>query len=250
MQKLFLVCLFIVFVSLPIYAQDIEYVMTKYFHAIGGKNRIDTIRNYTVEYSGTIDGENISGRYINIRPYLFRYEIINEKTKAITCVGYDGVEGWMYDSRVSKSNFKPYEKFPGVRNRGLHSQNFMNYFIYAHENGYVTQMLGLRKIDSTMCYCIKLLNFDRDMEVKCFINALTFKLVKEIHTDLSVAENDPKKIYEEINYLEYKSIGGIIMPYRVQRISTILNTRMVTEQIFTNYTFNQKMEMDFLKCVY
>jgi hypothetical protein len=230
------------------HAQDLDYVIKKYVQAIGGKNRLDTIQNYTVEYTGMIDGEDFAGTYINIKPYLFRFEINNVKTGTKTCVGYDGKEGWMYNSLVSKSNFKPHEKFPGARNRGLHSQNFMNYFMYASENGYVMQLMGLRKVDSTMCYHVKLMNLERDMEVQCYINSLTFLLMREVHSDLSVPDDDPKKIYEEINYLEYTSVNGILMPYRVKRISTTLHTKMVVDHTYKNYIFNQKLDIDILRC--
>ena len=248
MKKALLLLIFFSFSAVSGFTQDIDFVITKYFQAIGGKNRIDTIQNYSVEYTGSIDDEEVHGTYLNVRPYLFRFEIIKAKTGGITCVAYDGKDGWMSDTRFGKDSFKPHERFLNARNRGLHSQNFMNYLIYAQENGYVMQLTGLRKIDSTMCYCIKLQNYERDMKVECFIDVLTFLLKKEVHSDLSVPDNDPKKVYEEINYLNYKPVNGILLPCKVKRISTILHTQMIVYHEFSNYQFNQKIEIDELRC--
>jgi hypothetical protein len=73
-------------------------------------------------------------------------------------------------------------------------------------------------------------------------------LKKEVHSNLSVSAIDPKKIVEEIHYLEYTSYGGIKLPFRVRRVSITSRSRMVVENTYSNYRFNQPLDPETFRC--
>ncbi len=244
-----ILCLFC-FILKPIFGlcQDTEFILDNYYKAIGGKSKIDSVESYSLTYSGTIDEKKFTGSFFNQRPFLFRYEISNPETGDVTLMCFDGKESWMYDNRVGKDSFRPHEKFPNIKARGLHSQNFMNYLIDISKNGYKCKIVGQEKIDSLECFKLRLTNIERNMQIDCYIDKTNFLLRKEVFSDLDISEDDPKKTITEINYLKYIWVEGILMPENISRITTTKLGKMVSNQNYSDYKINSIVEKYFFEC--
>jgi len=86
------------------------------------------------------------------------------------------------------------------------------------------------------------------MEVFCYIDTVSYRLIKEIYSDLNIKSDDPEKVIDEIRYYEYQWIEGTLLPKRVGRYSYSNRGSMTVEMNFSNYKLNPTFDDNFFEC--
>jgi len=124
-------CIFFQLLSTTVFSQNIEKIRKNYITAIGGQDKINSLKSYSVAHSSSIDGSYVTGNYYTMRPYIFRYEIKSDGFDMVTSSCFDGTYIWMYNSRMGSDSFKPSTQILNADDKRIHSQNFLNYFVDA-----------------------------------------------------------------------------------------------------------------------
>ncbi|MBB4805565.1 hypothetical protein HNP38_000837 [Chryseobacterium defluvii] len=193
MKKLFFV--FVLIFSQFTFAQTAKEIIDKNIELSGG------LTNWKLLNSVLLQGKVILGikdeyaiKIYQQRPNLTKTVItINNKETAIE--GYDGNKGYAMNYAANKlQEYKEYVP-----------ENFDNDFIDWENKGFEAKYLGKEKIGSIYCHKVELTkNVNKNIY---YFDTKTYMLLREIKKD------------ETLNYSDYKKVGNLAMPFRIESIS-------------------------------
>ncbi|PJJ66993.1 histidine kinase [Chryseobacterium geocarposphaerae] len=193
MKKLLLV--FILAFSHFSLAQTAKEIIDKNIELSGG------LTNWKLLNSVLLQGKVILGikdeypiKIYQQRPNLTKTVLtINNKDTAIE--GYDGVKGYAMNYATNKlqeyADYKP--------------ESFDNDFIDWENKGFEAKYVGKEKIGNIYCYKVELIkNVNKNIY---YFDSKTYMLLREIKKD------------ETLDYSDYKKIGNLAMPFRIESSS-------------------------------
>ncbi|UMQ42743.1 histidine kinase [Chryseobacterium sp. Y16C] len=193
MKKLLLV--FILAFSHFSLAQTAKEIIDKNIELSGG------LTNWKLLNSVLLQGKVILGikdeypiKIYQQRPNLTKTVLtINNKDTAIE--GYDGVKGYAMNYATNKlqeyADYKP--------------ESFDNDFIDWENKGFEAKYVGKEKIGYIYCYKVELIkNVNRNIY---YFDSKTYMLLREIKKD------------ETLDYSDYKKVGNLVMPFRIESSS-------------------------------
>ncbi|GAB0157239.1 hypothetical protein CHRYSEOSP005_25100 [Chryseobacterium sp. Alg-005] len=218
MKKLVLV--FILLFSQLSLAQTAKEIIDKNIELSGG------LTNWKLLNSVLLQGKVILGikdeypiRIYQQRPNLTKTLItINNKETPIE--GYDGNKGYAMNYAANKlQEYKDYV-----------AESFDNDFIDWESKGFEAKYLGKEKIGNTYCHKVELTkNVNKNIY---YFDTKTYMLLREIKKD------------ETLNYSEYRKVGNLIMPFRIESASpkkdgdyVMLLNRIDVNKVFPANTF-------------
>ncbi|KMQ58940.1 histidine kinase [Chryseobacterium sp. BLS98] len=218
MKKLFLV--FVLILSQLSFAQTAKEIIEKNIELSGG------LMNWKLLNSVLLQGKVILGvkdeypiKIFQQRPNLTKTVIsINGKETAIE--GYDGVKGYAMNYAANKLQVYP-EYVP---------ESFDNDFIDWENKGFDAKYLGKEKVGDIYCHKVELTkNVNKNIY---YFDVKTYMLLKEVKKD------------ETLTYADYKKVGNLSMPFKIESSSTkkdgdfvmILN-RVDVNKVFPANTF-------------
>ena len=218
MKKLFLA--FAVIFSVIINAQTAKEIIDKNIELSGGLTNWKLL-NSVVLYGKVTLGVNdeYSIKIFQQRPNLTKTVItINKKETAIE--GFDGKKGYAMNYATNKV-----QEYPNYV-----AESFDNDFIDWESKGFEAKYLGKEKIGEIYCHKVELTkNVNKTLY---YFDTKTYMLLKEIKKD------------ETLVYADYKQIGSLMMPYRIESSSAkrdsdyvMLINKIETNKVFPANTF-------------
>lgn len=179
-----------------LYAQTAKEIIDKNIELSGG------LMNWKLLNSVLLQGKVILGvkdeypiKIYQQRPNLTKTVItISGKDTAIE--GYDGSKG--YAMNYANNKVQEYT--------GYVPESFDNDFIDWENKGFEAKYLGKEKIGNIYCHKVELTkNVNKNMY---YFDTKTYMLLREIKKD------------ETLDYSEYKKVGSLSMPFRIESSST------------------------------
>lgn len=179
-----------------LYAQTAKEIIDKNIELSGG------LTNWKLLNSVLLQGKVILGvkdeypiKIYQQRPNLTKTVItISGKDTAIE--GYDGSKG--YAMNYANNKVQEYA--------GYVPESFDNDFIDWENKGFEAKYLGKEKIGNIYCHKVELTkNVNKNMY---YFDTRTYMLLREIKKD------------ETLDYSEYKKVGSLSMPFRIESSST------------------------------
>ena len=213
MKKLFLA--FAVIFSVIINAQTAKEIIDKNIELSGGLTNWKLL-NSVVLYGKVTLGVNDEYpiKIFQQRPNLTKTVItINKKETAIE--GFDGKKGYAMNYATNKV-----QEYPNYV-----AESFDNDFIDWESKGFEAKYLGKEKIGEIYCHKVELTkNVNKTIY---YFDTKTYMLLKEIKKD------------ETLVYADYKQIGSLMMPYRIESSSAKRDSDyvMIINKIETNKVF-------------
>ncbi|HQD44689.1 MAG TPA: histidine kinase [Kaistella sp.] len=218
MKKLFLA--FAVIFSVIINAQTAKEIIDKNIELSGGLTNWKLL-NSVVLYGKVTLGVNDEYpiKIFQQRPNLTKTVItINKKETAIE--GFDGKKGYAMNYATNKV-----QEYPNYV-----AESFDNDFIDWESKGFEAKYLGKEKIGEIYCHKVELTkNVNKTLY---YFDTKTYMLLKEIKKD------------ETLVYADYKQIGSLMMPYRIESSSpkrdsdyVMLINKIETNKVFPANTF-------------
>lgn len=221
MKKLLLA--FILVCSQWCLAQTAKEIIDKNIELSGG------LTNWKLLNSVLLQGKVVLGvkdeypiRIYQERPNLTKTVItIGNKDTAIE--GYDGTKGYAMNYAANK--LQEYAEYV--------PESFDNDFIDWDNKGFTAQYLGKEKIGNIYCHKVELTkNVNKNIY---YFDTKTYMLLKEVKKD------------ETLNYSDYKKVGNLMMPFRIESSSSkkdgdyvMLINRIDTNKVFPANTFKFK----------
>lgn len=218
MKKLLLV--FVLVFSQWSFAQTAKEIIDKNIELSGG------LKNWKLLNSVLLQGKVILGikdeypiKIYQQRPNLTKTVItINGKDTAIE--GYDGSKG--YAMNYANNKVQEYAEYV--------AESFDNDFIDWESKGFAAKYLGKEKIGNIYCHKVELTkNVNKNIY---YFDTKTYMLLREIKKD------------ETLDYSEYRKVGNLSMPFRIESSSTkkdgdyvMLINRIDTNKVFPANTF-------------
>lgn len=213
MKKLFLA--FAVIFSVIINAQTAKEIIDKNIELSGGLTNWKLL-NSVVLYGKVTLGVNDEYpiKIFQQRPNLTKTVItINKKETAIE--GFDGKKGYAMNYATNKV-----QEYPNYV-----AESFDNDFIDWESKGFEAKYLGKEKIGEIYCHKVELTkNVNKTIY---YFDTKTYMLLKEIKKD------------ETLVYADYKQVGSLLMPYRIESSSPKRDSDyvMIINKIETNKVF-------------
>lgn len=218
MKKLLLV--FVLIFSQSIFAQTAKEIIDKNIELSGG------LTNWKLLNSVLLQGKVILGikdeypiKIYQQRPNLTK-TIITIGGKDTAIEGYDGIKGYAMNYAANKV-----QEYPDYK-----AESFDNDFIDWESKGFEAKYLGKEKIGNIYCHKVELTkNVNKNIY---YFDTKDYMLVKEMKKD------------ETLLYSEYKKVGNLYMPFRIESSSTkkdgdyvMLINRIDINKVFPANTF-------------
>lgn len=217
MKKLLLV---ITLFSQFIFAQTAKEIIDKNIELSGGLTNWKLLNSVLLQGNVTLGvNDEYAIKIYQQRPNLTKTVItINKKETPIE--GFDGRKGYAMNYANNKV-----QEYPNYI-----PESFDNDFIDWENKGFEANYLGKEKIGNIYCHKVELIkNVNKTMY---FFDTKTYMLLKEIKTD------------ETLMYSDYRKIGALVMPYRLESSSpkkdsdyVMLINKIETNKVFPANTF-------------
>ena len=218
MKKILLVI--IMLMSGIVSAQTAKEIIEKNIELSGGLTNWKLLNSITLQGRLTLGiNDNYPIKIFQERPNLTKTVItINKKETAIE--GYDGKKGYAMNYATNKI-----QEYPNYV-----AESFDTDFIDWESKGFEANYLGKEKVGETVCHKVELIkNVNKTLY---YFDAKTYMLVKEAKSD------------ETLVYSDYRKIGSLMMPYRIESSSpkkdsdyVILLNKIETNKVLPQNTF-------------
>jgi len=218
MKKLLLV--FVLIFSQLFFAQTAKEIIDKNIEMSGG------LTSWKLLNSVLLQGKVILGvkdeypiKIYQQRPNLTK-TIITISGKDTAIEGYDGAKGYAMNYATNK--LQVYAEYV--------PESFDNDFIDWESKGFEAKYLGKEKIGNIYCHKVELTkNVNKNIY---YFDTKTYMLLREIKKD------------ETLDYSDYKKVGNLSMPFRIESSSTkkdgdfvMLMNRIDINKVFPSNTF-------------
>jgi hypothetical protein len=227
--------LFVISISGKIFSQDADEIVNKYITAIGGLDKIQTIKTIKLTGKVTANGMDIPFSEICKRPQM----VLMESTiQGMTMKqAYDGTQGWMINPFMGK-------KDPDVMSKDAEkaikrNADFEGQLINYKDKGSKIELIGKEDLEGSQVYNIKLTDKDNDL-TNFYIDADSYLLVKQ-NDKIKV---DTKEITAESILSNYKQVNGVLFPYSIESKSPdnpMGNAKIVVDSIEVNMTVDDSI---------
>ena len=218
MKKILLVI--IMLMSGIVSAQTAKEIIEKNIELSGGLTNWKLLNSITLQGRLTLGiNDNYPIKIFQERPNLTKTVItINKKETAIE--GYDGKKGYAMNYATNKL-----QEYPNYV-----AESFDTDFIDWESKGFEANYLGKEKVGETVCHKVELIkNVNKTLY---YFDVKTYMLLKEVKSD------------EALLYSDYRKIGSLMMPYRIESSSpkkdsdyVILLNKIETNKVLPQNTF-------------
>ena len=193
MKKILLVI--IMLMSGIVSAQTAKEIIEKNIELSGGLTNWKLLNSITLQGRLTLGiNDNYPIKIFQERPNLTKTVItINKKETAIE--GYDGKKGYAMNYATNKL-----QEYPNYV-----AESFDTDFIDWESKGFEANYLGKEKVGETICHKVELIkNVNKTLY---YFDVKTYMLLKEVKSD------------EALLYSDYRKIGSLMMPFRIESSS-------------------------------
>ncbi|MGA9212540.1 histidine kinase [Kaistella sp.] len=213
MKKIFLVLLMTI--NSIVSAQTAKEIIDKNIELTGGLTNWKLLNSVLLQGKVTLGvNDEYPIKIYQQRPNLTKTTItIGKKETAVE--GYDGTKGYAMNYAANKI-----QEYPNYM-----AESFDNDFIDWENKGFEAKYLGKEKVGDIYCHKVELTkNVNKTLY---FFDSKTYMLLKEIKKD------------ETLLYSDYKMVGAVMMPYRIESSSPKKDSDfvMMLNKIETNKVF-------------
>lgn len=213
MKKIFLVLLLAI--GSIISAQTAKEIIDKNIELSGGLTNWKLLNSVLLQGKVTLGiNDEYPIKIYQQRPNLTKTAItIGKKETAVE--GYDGIKGYAMNYAANKI-----QEYPNYI-----AESFDNDFIDWENKGFEAKYLGKEKVDEIYCHKVELTkNVNKTIY---YFDTKTYMLLKEIKKD------------ETLGYSDYRMVGNLMMPYRIESTSPKKDSDyvMILNKIETNKVF-------------
>ena len=201
-------------------AQTAKEIIEKNIELSGGLTNWKLLNSITLQGRLTLGiNDNYPIKIFQERPNLTKTVItINKKETAIE--GYDGKKGYAMNYATNKL-----QEYPNYV-----AESFDTDFIDWESKGFEANYLGKEKVGETVCHKVELIkNVNKTLY---YFDVKTYMLLKEVKSD------------EALVYSDYRKIGSLMMPFRIESSSpkkdsdyVILLNKIETNKVLPANTF-------------
>ena len=218
MKKILLVI--IMLMSGIVSAQTAKEIIEKNIELSGGLTNWKLLNSITLQGRLTLGiNDNYPIKIFQERPNLTKTVItINKKETAIE--GYDGKKGYAMNYATNKI-----QEYPNYV-----AESFDTDFIDWESKGFEANYLGKEKVGETVCHKVELIK--NVNKTRYYVDVKTYMLLKEVKSD------------EALLYSDYRKIGSLMMPFRIESSSpkkdsdyVILLNKIETNKVLPANTF-------------
>ncbi len=222
-KPLLALCSILLSAMSPCFAQSPQKIVDEYVHAEGGAKALAKIQSATITGSLTDVATGQSGSYslITKAPNKFYSEIIVEPNRVIE--SYNGKSAWGQDTNSdsqlespSNSNAAPHTLTGGAAAAWDASGRYLNERLAdAKKSKFGLQLIGSEDIGGRTAYHIEI-SLAPHVVREVFFDAQTHLIIREtIATAAQDGAKSPGPNSEEFDYADYRSVNGILLPYRI-----------------------------------
>lgn len=178
-----------------------DEIFNNFMEKTGGKARLDSVKDKTMEMSGTMMGMAISVKTIEKAPNKIYSEMsfggMSQKTV------FDGEHGWIVSPQGEM-------ELTGKQLEGMKIQAQTNFYEHYKEMGADAKIVGTKTIDGKKCYEVQFTLADSS-EFSQYFSADDFLKVRDSKT-----LDTPRGPIDQItDYSDYKDFNGLLVPTRV-----------------------------------
>lgn len=204
-------------VSLELTAKD---VIDKYLQAIGGKTRLNSIRDRSTTMSGSTMGKKLSIIIQQKTPNKLKQEINTGTIQQV--IIFNGIQGVMIMGDEKSA-------VEGNELLKLKIEAQMNFLLNPELYGVKTELVGIEIIDSVQCYNISM-NMEDSTDWNQFYeveSGLKIKEIKSIKT--------PQGLYNQESFFsDYREVDRLKYPFKIKQTLGAQTIELVVEKIETN----------------
>lgn len=218
MKKIFLGLVMVV--SCLINAQTAKEIIEKNIELSGGLTNWKLLNSVVLQGKVTLGiNDEYPIKIYQQRPNLTKTVItLNKKETAVE--GYDGKKGYAMNYATNKL-----QEYPNYI-----AESFDNDFIDWENKGFEAKYLGKEKIGETYCHKVELTkNVNKTIY---YFDTKSYMLLKEAKTE------------ETLDYGDYRKVGALLMPFRLQSTSqkkdgdyVMIINKIETNKVFPANTF-------------
>lgn len=218
MRKILLV--FIMLMSGIVSAQTAKEIIEKNIELSGGLTNWKLLNSITLQGRLTLGiNDHYPIKIFQERPNLTK-TVITINKKETTIEGYDGKKGYAMNYATNKL-----QEYPNYV-----AESFDTDFIDWESKGFEANYLGKEKVGEIVCHKVELIkNVNKTLY---FFDSKSYMLIKEVKSD------------ESIIYSDYRKVGSLMMPFRIESSSpkkdsdyVILLNKIETNKVLPANTF-------------
>ncbi|PWU01714.1 MAG: hypothetical protein C5B52_06745 [Bacteroidetes bacterium] len=187
------------------YAQTIDEVQAKYIDALGGKDKLNSLKSLYQEASTEVMGMTLDSKVWIIFGTAMRSEVDVQGQKIVTYMTKD--KGWMINPMMGSTDAQPMpdDAIKAQSGRLSAGGDFYKY----KENGYTGTLQGKEDIDGKSNFKVNLKKEGQD--ITYYIDASTYYLTR-ILAKVTMSGQDIEQV---VNFADYqKTPDGYVFPHK------------------------------------
>lgn len=203
-------------------AQTVDEVINKHIEALGGKEKIEKIKNVVMEGSLTVQGTKVDMTITTVHNKLMRQDISVAGMK-----GYDimtDTAGWSF--MPFQGMQKPEPKTAEAVKDGLSDLDLTGSLYNYAAKGNKAELLGKEDVEGTECYKVKV-TMASGKEETYFIDPASYLIVRA----KSKRKVNGQEMEMITNLSDYKEVEGVKMAHSIgQQFGTVVLTSIKANQ--------------------
>ena len=214
-------------------AQTVDEIINKYFGALGGKDKVASIKTMHVEYDVDMNGAAASGAswMVDGKAFKNEMELMGQKFVQV----YTDTSGWMINPFGGAST--PTVMTPDQRQAGLGQIDMKGPFYDYAAKGNTVQLLGKEAVDGKTCVKLSV-KTKAGVEFTMWLDTTTWYVMKNV---IKTPVNGT--VYETTvftsNYT--KTENGYLVPWNVEVAMSGITISMTNKKVEVNKDIDMKM---------
>lgn len=214
-------------------AQTADEVINKYFDALGGKDKVASMKTIHTEYDVEVSGIAASGASWIVNGKAFRNEMNFNGQQMIQC--YTDTSGWSVNPFMGEMT--PTAMSAEQVKAGLGQLDLAGPFFNYKAKGNTVELLGKDTVDGKAAFKLKI-KTQAGPEITSWIDAATYYLVKN-YIKATVNGSDIETTMLTSNFK--KTDNGFVVPFNMQVTITGLTVDMTNKKVEINKDVDMAM---------
>lgn len=219
--------------------QTADEIIAKYITAIGGLEKIKSVKTEKTVISVETGGMTINQTIMKKRPNMFREETLLQGKTSLQV--YNGTEGWVVNPFTGRETVEamPEDDLKEMKIQADIDGELIDYA----KKGFKVSYEGEEDVDGAMAYKIKLVTDKNDI-MMFFIDKETSYLVKQTFKQKN--EDGSESEYTML-FSNFKTIEGRLIPFEMETSVTYMGQIYKTPIKIISVEFNKEMSDDLFK---
>jgi outer membrane lipoprotein-sorting protein len=222
-------------------AQSAEEIIDKYLKAVGGVEKLKSIKSIKTLVKFKQQGMEIPAEMLRGEKGKTRTSFTFQGKEMVQTV-FDGEKGWNLNFMTQKS--EPMES-EDVENMKREAVDFPEPFLNYAAKGYKIELMGKEKKEGTDCYKIKLIKksqlvdgVETDNEVVYFFDTENFL---PIVTETTFKKGPAKGKIMQIVMSDYQEVDGMLFPFSITQSMEGNGSTVQIEKLELNVPLDDKL---------